>query len=86
MLSMPPHRGNPAYYSPSVSSFMNTCLLQSFEDDVMYYLIGIVCGLAIYNYIIIPLPFPPVLYKKLLRQLSHLPTDSKKRSNNGCLY
>lgn len=41
---------------------------RSFEEDVMYYLIGIVCGLAIYNFTIIALPFPLVLYKKLLKQ------------------
>lgn len=38
----------------------------SFEDEVMYYLIGLICGLAIYNFTIIALPFPLVLYKKLL--------------------
>lgn len=27
---------------------------------------GIICGLAIYNFTIIDLPFPLVLYKKLL--------------------
>ena len=31
-------------------------------------LIGIVCGLAIYNSVIIDLPFPTALYKKLLKQ------------------
>ena len=29
-------------------------------------MIGIVCGLAIYNFTIINLPFPLALYKKLL--------------------
>ncbi|KAJ2952078.1 hypothetical protein O0L34_g4345 [Tuta absoluta] len=37
-----------------------------FEDNVMYYLIGAIYGLAIYNSIIIYVPFPLVLYKKLL--------------------
>ncbi|XP_041971239.1 probable E3 ubiquitin-protein ligase HERC4 isoform X2 [Aricia agestis] len=37
-----------------------------FEDDVMYYLIGAIFGLAIYNSIIIYVPFPLVLYKKIL--------------------
>lgn len=32
----------------------------------MYFLIGLLCGLAIYNFIIIDLPFPLALYKKLL--------------------
>ena len=39
---------------------------KSFEEDSMFYLIGITCGLAIYNHTIINLPFPLALYKKLL--------------------
>ncbi|XP_071455632.1 probable E3 ubiquitin-protein ligase HERC4 [Hetaerina americana] len=38
----------------------------SFEEETMYFLIGLLCGLAIYNFTIIELPFPLVLYKKLL--------------------
>nr|XP_014095758.1 probable E3 ubiquitin-protein ligase HERC4 [Bactrocera oleae] len=38
----------------------------TFETDDMYFLIGVICGLAIYNFIIINLPFPLALYKKLL--------------------
>uniref|UniRef100_A0A1B6KH92 HECT domain-containing protein n=2 Tax=Graphocephala atropunctata TaxID=36148 RepID=A0A1B6KH92_9HEMI len=41
----------------------------SFEDEIMYYLIGLLCGLAIYNFTIIALPFPLALYKKLLGEL-----------------
>ena len=33
-----------------------------------FVLIGIVCGLAIYNTVIIDLPFPTALYKKLLNR------------------
>nr|XP_031849691.1 probable E3 ubiquitin-protein ligase HERC4 isoform X1 [Nomia melanderi] len=40
----------------------------SFEDENMYFLIGVLCGLVIYNFIIIDLPFPLVLYKKLLHE------------------
>ncbi|XP_043262293.1 probable E3 ubiquitin-protein ligase HERC4 [Colletes gigas] len=40
----------------------------SFEDENMYFLIGVICGLAIYNFIIIDLPFPLALYKKLLHE------------------
>ncbi|XP_044727132.1 probable E3 ubiquitin-protein ligase HERC4 isoform X2 [Chrysoperla carnea] len=40
----------------------------SFEDDVMYHLIGVLCGLAIYNFTIIDLPFPLALYKKILQE------------------
>ncbi|XP_055628123.1 probable E3 ubiquitin-protein ligase HERC4 isoform X2 [Toxorhynchites rutilus septentrionalis] len=36
------------------------------NEDSMFALIGILCGLAIYNFTIINLPFPLVLYKKLL--------------------
>lgn len=39
---------------------------ESFEDQNMYYLIGTLCGLAIYNYTIINVPFPLALYKKIL--------------------
>lgn len=38
------------------------------EEKVMFFLIGVLCGLAIYNFIIIDLPFPLVLYKKLLNE------------------
>lgn len=40
----------------------------SFEDPEMYKLVGTICGLAIYNFIIINLPFPLALYKKLLKE------------------
>ncbi|XP_065221289.1 probable E3 ubiquitin-protein ligase HERC4 isoform X2 [Planococcus citri] len=40
----------------------------TFEDDTMYYLIGILCGLAIYNFTIINIPFPLAMYKKLLNE------------------
>lgn len=38
----------------------------SFEGEEMYGLIGFLCGLAIYNFTIIDLPFPLALYKKIL--------------------
>lgn len=40
----------------------------TFEENPMFLLIGVICGLAIYNSTIIDLRFPPVLYKKLLRR------------------
>uniref|UniRef100_A0A4W3GTK5 HECT and RLD domain containing E3 ubiquitin protein ligase 4 n=1 Tax=Callorhinchus milii TaxID=7868 RepID=A0A4W3GTK5_CALMI len=40
---------------------------QTFEDNDLFHLIGIVCGLAIYNFTIVDLPFPLALYKKLLK-------------------
>jgi len=33
-----------------------------------YISLGLMCGLAIYNFIIIDLPFPVALYKKLLNE------------------
>lgn len=40
----------------------------SYEDENMYFLIGVLCGLVIYNFIIIDLPFPLALFKKLLHE------------------
>ncbi|XP_060594475.1 probable E3 ubiquitin-protein ligase HERC4 isoform X2 [Ruditapes philippinarum] len=40
----------------------------AFEDHQMYCLIGVLCGLAIYNSVIIQLSFPLVLFKKLLNR------------------
>lgn len=40
----------------------------TFEDNSYYYLIGILYGLAIYNFTIINVPFPLVLYAKLLSE------------------
>ena len=37
-----------------------------FEDIDMFFMIGVLCGLAIYNFTIIYLPFPLAIYKKLL--------------------
>lgn len=36
------------------------------ESDDMYYLVGVICGLAIYNNTIIDICFPLALYRKLL--------------------
>ncbi|XP_019619950.1 PREDICTED: probable E3 ubiquitin-protein ligase HERC4 isoform X1 [Branchiostoma belcheri] len=41
---------------------------RSFEESSMFFLIGVLCGLAIYNSTIIDLPFPLALYKKLLKR------------------
>lgn len=51
----------------------------SFEDPEMYKLVGTICGLAIYNFIIINLPFPLALYKKLLKEKVDL-SDLKELS------
>lgn len=41
--------------------------------------VGTICGLAIYNFIIINLPFPLALYKKLLKEKVDI-TDLKELS------
>ncbi|XP_054030574.1 probable E3 ubiquitin-protein ligase HERC4 isoform X1 [Melanerpes formicivorus] len=41
---------------------------KTFEDSDLFHLIGVVCGLAIYNFTIVDLPFPLALYKKLLNK------------------
>ncbi|KAH9513169.1 putative E3 ubiquitin-protein ligase herc4 [Bulinus truncatus] len=40
----------------------------TFEDPNMFHMIGVLCGLAIYNFTIINLQFPLALYKKLLKR------------------
>jgi len=52
-------------YEESRLIWFNDC---SFEEEVMYFLIGLLCGLAIYNFTIINLPFPLALFKKLLEE------------------
>lgn len=39
-----------------------------FEENNVYFLIGLICGLAIYNFTIVDIPFPLALYKKLLNE------------------
>ncbi|CAL8358068.1 unnamed protein product [Boreogadus saida] len=41
---------------------------KTFEDIDLFHLIGVVCGLAIYNLTIVELSFPVALYKKLLKR------------------
>uniref|UniRef100_A0A9J8BHS0 HECT and RLD domain containing E3 ubiquitin protein ligase 4 n=1 Tax=Cyprinus carpio carpio TaxID=630221 RepID=A0A9J8BHS0_CYPCA len=41
---------------------------KTFEDIDLFHLIGVVCGLAIYNLTIVELNFPLALYKKLLKK------------------
>ena len=50
------------------SSIVIYLFVQSFEEPIMFRLVGLVCGLAIYNHIIISLPFPLALYKKILKR------------------
>lgn len=57
----------------------------SLEEEIMYFLIGVLCGLAIYNFVIINLPFPLVLYKKLLGETVGL-SDLKELSPTIARY
>lgn len=41
---------------------------KTFEDIDLFNLIGVICGLAIYNLTIVELSFPVALYKKLLKK------------------
>lgn len=41
---------------------------KTFEDIDLFHLIGVICGLAIYNLTIVDLHFPVALYKKLLKR------------------
>ncbi|XP_016871530.1 putative E3 ubiquitin-protein ligase HERC4 isoform X10 [Homo sapiens] len=41
---------------------------KTFEDSDLFHLIGVICGLAIYNCTIVDLHFPLALYKKLLKK------------------
>lgn len=43
-----------------------------FEGESTYQLVGILCGLAIYNFTIINLTFPLALYKKLLNEAPNI--------------
>ena len=49
----------------------------SLESAELFNVIGIVCGLAIYNFTIINLPFPLALYKKVQGQ----PTQGKTNAS-----
>lgn len=62
--------------------------LQTFEDYDLFHLIGLICGLAIYNFTIVELNFPVALYKKLLKReatlddLKELMPDVGRSQNN----
>ena len=55
-------------YTETQSIWFNAAMneIYSADDYVMYDMIGVICGLAIYNRVILYLPFPLPLYKKLL--------------------
>ncbi|CAH1793709.1 unnamed protein product, partial [Owenia fusiformis] len=54
------------YYEESRLLWFSDQILD--EDTTMFHLIGLVCGLAIYNATIIDLHFPQALFKKLLKR------------------
>lgn len=53
---------------PFFPSGVLNLFLQTFEDYDLFHLIGLICGLAIYNFTIVELNFPVALYKKLLKR------------------
>lgn len=57
------------YHDDSRLLWFNT---GTFEGTDTYHLIGLLCGLAIYNTTIIDMPFPLALYKKLLDRTVNL--------------
>lgn len=64
-----PKYGMFTYYEESRFVWFNRTF---FEDETMFRLVGILCGLAIYNHTIVSFPFPPLLYKKLLNRRTTL--------------
>lgn len=60
-----PKYGMFRYFEESRLLWINS---RSFDEPAMYHLVGLLCGLAIYNTIIVDLPFPLAMYKKLLNK------------------
>ncbi|XP_014770177.1 probable E3 ubiquitin-protein ligase HERC4 [Octopus bimaculoides] len=60
-----PDYGMFKYYEESRLMWFNS---ETFETTDKFHLIGTICGLAIYNFTIIVLPFPLALFKKLLNK------------------
>ena len=50
---------------PIIEYYFLVCC-QCFVEQNWFHLIGIICGLAIYNFTVVDLHFPLVLYNKLL--------------------
>uniref|UniRef100_A0A672GLK2 HECT domain-containing protein n=1 Tax=Salarias fasciatus TaxID=181472 RepID=A0A672GLK2_SALFA len=56
---------------------------KTFEDFDLFNLIGVICGLAIYNLTIVELNFPVALYKKLLKKKPTLDDLKELRPDVG---
>ena len=69
---MDPKFGMFKHYEESRAIWFNP---HTFEDDCMFYMVGVVCGLAIYNFTIVDLNFPLALYKRLLNDACELTLD-----------
>uniref|UniRef100_A0A8B9VHH6 HECT and RLD domain containing E3 ubiquitin protein ligase 4 n=1 Tax=Anas zonorhyncha TaxID=75864 RepID=A0A8B9VHH6_9AVES len=59
---------------------------KTFEDSDLFHLIGVVCGLAIYNFTIVDLHFPLALYKKLLNKKPSLDDLKELMPDVGRLF
>ena len=50
---------------------LQSLLLDEWSRQYQYFqLIGVLCGMVIYNAVIVNLPFPTALYKKLLKRFA----------------
>jgi hypothetical protein len=64
------------WFLENVSSNILFCFLyyscallsQSLEDLAFFHLVGVICGLAIYNSVLLHTNFPLAVYKKLLER------------------
>lgn len=58
----------PSHFTKCLSEpiFSSVRVSQCFVEQNWFHLIGIICGLAIYNSTVVDLHFPLALYKKLL--------------------
>jgi ubiquitin-protein ligase E3 A len=65
-------------FSPDLGMFViangryNWFAPHSFEGERSYFLVGAVVGLAIHNGVVLPVRFPPVVYKRLLTPIAPL--------------
>ena len=58
-------------YTHPICIHIQSLLLDEWSRQYQYFqLIGVLCGMVIYNAVIVNLPFPTALYKKLLKRFA----------------
>ena len=58
-------------YTHPTCVHIQSLLLDEWSRQYQYFqLIGVLCGMVIYNAVIVNLPFPTALYKKLLKRFA----------------